>query len=104
MTRPNRQDALRECLDTFYFRNGPCCAGCDWWLALNSHLGECRKSAPISGPDRLVMAGMASCSLIIGGGHALTVRSHHCGDFKDEFDWSSLPLTYRKKIGAEVSA
>jgi hypothetical protein len=94
-----RYDALRQSLDTFYFTNGPCCAGCDWWSALNSVAGECMKSAPMSGRDRLVMAGMEKCTLMIGGGHAVTVRGHHCGEFKDDFDWSSLPITYLKAIG-----
>jgi hypothetical protein len=33
------------------------------------------------------------------GGHIVTAREHVCGDFKDEFDWSSLPLPYRKLVG-----
>ena len=35
----------------------------------------------------------------VEAGHVMTDRAHHCGDFKDDFDWSSLPLVYLKKIG-----
>lgn len=99
MSRPTREDELREHHDTQYWKNGPCCAGCDWWHSLNSNLGECHRSAPIPGPDRLVMAGIENCTLLIGGGHALTTALHNCGDFKDDFDWSSLPYHYRRRIG-----
>ncbi len=93
-------DVLREHLDTYYFAKGPCCAGCDWWHALNSSVGECRKTAPMSGQERLAMVGMDNCTLQVGAGHALTAAGHHCGEFKDEFDWSSLPPHYLRKIGA----
>lgn len=32
-------------------------------------------------------------------GHVLTLAEHVCGDFKDQFNWSSLPLPYRIRIG-----
>jgi hypothetical protein len=92
-------DALQEHLDTFYFKHGKCCAGCDWWEAINSKAGECTKSAPMSGQQRLAMLGIEKCSLLPKAGHALTKSDHVCGAFKDEFDWTSLPLAYRKKIG-----
>lgn len=37
----------------------------------------------------------------IGAGHIMTPREHHCGDFKDEFDWSSLPRSYLALIGCD---
>ena len=92
-------DGLQEHIDTFYFKNGKCCAGCDWWTAVNSKAGECTKSAPMSGEQRLAMLGISRCSLPLAAGHALTKNDHVCGAFKDEFDWASLPLAYRKKIG-----
>lgn len=91
---------LQERFDRFYFRNGPCCAGCDWWSSMNSRVGNCTKSAPVGGHERWEMLGISNCSLKPEAGHIVTRVDHVCGDFKDEFDWSSLPLTYRKKIGA----
>ncbi len=95
-------DIRQEVLDRFYFSKGPCCAGCDWWHSISSLVGECTRSAPVSGHDRLAMMEMTSISAPVGAGHALTNRDHHCGEFKDDFDWSSLPLPYRKRVGAAV--
>jgi hypothetical protein len=92
-------ESRQERLDAFYFSNGPCCAGCDWWRSVNSLVGECRRSAPMAGAERFAMLGIAGASLKVGAGHALTRRDYVCGEFKDEFDWSSLPLPYRKRIG-----
>lgn len=89
----------QEILDSFYFRHGPCCAGCDWWRHINSVSGECTRSAPVSGEARVDMLGISSLSVRPGSGHIMTRRDHHCGDFKDNFDWSSLPLAYRKLVG-----
>lgn len=32
-------------------------------------------------------------------GHVATPRGHVCGEFKDEFDWSTLPKAYLTQIG-----
>jgi hypothetical protein len=96
-------DDLQEQMDRFYFAHGPCCAGCDWWRPINSLVGECARSAPMSGKDRMAMIGIERSSLVIGAGHAITRKEHRCGDFKDEFDWSSLPLAYRKLVGAPLA-
>lgn len=90
---------LQERLDTFYHQSGPCCAGCDWWHSLNSRAGECHRSTMIPGADRPASLGFTNVSLPIGAGHAMTPREHVCGEFKDGFDWSSLPLPYRKRVG-----
>lgn len=90
----------QEILDRFYFERGPCCAGCDWWHHINAVHGECHRSAPVPGHERLAMIGIDWSSLPPSAGHVLTERSHVCGDFKDEFDWNSLPVPYRKRIGA----
>ena len=95
-------DARQEILDAFYFRAGPCCAGCDWWRSLSSLVGECHRSAMVSGEDRMLALGISSSSLAFGAGHAVTERAHHCGEFKDEFNWQDLPLPYRKRIGAPL--
>lgn len=93
------QSAWQESADRFYMQNGPCCAGCDHWQSLGPTVGECTRSAPVSSTERLAMIGIERCSLAPSCGHALTKREHVCGEFSDGFDWSSLPLAYRKKIG-----
>jgi hypothetical protein len=90
---------VQEIADRFYFANGPCCSGCDWWRHVNSIVGECTRSAPVSGDQRGSMLGMRSTSLVPIAGHILTPRTHHCGEFKDEFDWDSLPAAYLQRIG-----
>ena len=92
----------QKILDTFYFANGKCCAGCDWWRSLSSMSGECTRSAPVGGRDRFAMLGMVSISAPVDAGHLLTPREHACGEFKDEFDWTTLPLGYRKSVGAPI--
>jgi hypothetical protein len=90
----------QELLDKFYTKHGPCCAGCDWWHHINSLVGECRRSAPVAATERLAMIGIAWSSLPpAGAGHIMTTREHHCGDFKDDFDWSTLPPWYLRRIG-----
>lgn len=90
--------AIQESCDAFYMKHGPCCAGCDWWRAISSLAGDCRKSAPVPDAERWAMLGIQSCSLQPGAGHVVTLRGHHCGEFRDEFDWTSLPLGYRVRI------
>ena len=91
----------QERLDRFYFAHGPCCAGCDWWRHHNSRIGECRKSAPVDGKARWEMLGITQISARkLPPGHIMTAHDHVCGQFKDDFDWSSLPLAYRKRVGA----
>ncbi|SFB74746.1 hypothetical protein SAMN05216344_102219 [Polaromonas sp. OV174] len=91
----------QEILDRLYMQNGPCCAGCDWWLHYNSLVGECRKSAPVPGSQRMAMLGMSGTSLAPEAGHIMTPREHHCGDFKDEFDWDTIPVNYLRRIGRQ---
>ncbi|WP_454727746.1 hypothetical protein [Cupriavidus ulmosensis] len=93
----------QQLLDRFYAEHGPCCAGCDWWQRTNSLVGECRKSAPVSGADRFAMLGIRVTSLTPDAGHIMTPREHHCGEFKDEFDWDSLPFAYLRKIGHKAA-
>lgn len=94
-------DDDQRAMDAFYWRTGPCCAGCDWWQHLNSRTGLCTKSAPMAGEDRVTMIGMTNVSMQIGGGHPFTERDHRCGDFQDGFDWRSLNLAYRRDVGCE---
>lgn len=95
-------DRRQEAIDAFYTKTGPCCAGCDWWAHMNSVAGECRKSAPVPAEQRYGMVVMGSLPWrFIGAeaGHIITNRDHRCGDFKDEFDWSTLPPAYLRRIG-----
>ena len=95
-TKANR---VQEVLDRFYTVNGPCCAGCNWWHHANSVAGECRRSAPVAGEQRYAMLGIYGSSLPMTAGHVMTMREHHCGEFKDDFDWLSLPSLYLRRIG-----
>lgn len=91
----------QEVLDRFYHSHGPCCAGCDWWRSLNAVAGECTRKAPTGArKDRIALLRMSNSSLSTGSGHVLTPRTHVCGEFKDEFDWSLLPPAYLRRIGA----
>ena len=94
----------QERFDRYYFSHGPCCAGCDWWRSINSLVGDCTRSAPASGAERWGMLGITNCSLKQTSGHVVTRFDHACGEFKDEFDWTTLPLGYRKRIGAPIVA
>lgn len=92
----------QEIMDTFYWRNGPCCAGCDHWESLNSRAGLCNKAAPIPANERAAMLDISSYTMNIGCGPPLTLRDYKCGSFKDDFDWSVLPPGYLRRIGAEL--
>jgi hypothetical protein len=92
-------DEMQELHDTFYWANGPCCAGCDFWRSINSLVGECTNSKIISGVERASMLGFEWTTGNFGSGHALTKRDYVCGKFKDGFDWSTLPVPYRIRIG-----
>lgn len=96
------ETARQVLLDQFYWSRGPCCAGCDWWRHHNSLVGECTRSAPVSDAERWGMIGFVGASLATGAGHPMTRRDHHCGEFRDSFDWSSLPSAYQRQVGARL--
>lgn len=89
----------QEFADRWYMAHGPCCAGCDWWHRYSSVIGECRRSAPVPGEQRIAMLGVSYTSMPLEAGHVMTPREHHCGEFKDEFDWATLPAHYLRRIG-----
>jgi hypothetical protein len=94
-------EGTQESVDRFYWaQTSPCCAGCDWWRHFNPAVGECLRSAPVAGADRWAMIGITGSSLAPGAGHAVTPRDHACGEFRDSFDWCSLPLAYQHRVGA----
>lgn len=78
-----RTDRRQAAIDAFYAAHGPCCAGCDWWRHYNSVVGDCIKSAPVAGQERMAMLGIAASSMAPGAGHVMTRRDHHCGEFRD---------------------
>ncbi len=80
-------DATQDAVDAFYKAHGPCCAGCDHWRWHNSVVGECTKSAPVSGRERWSMLGWESVSVELPAGHIMTRRDHRCGEFVDTYDW-----------------
>ena len=96
----NETTETQEAVDRFYWSHGPCCAGCDWWRHFNAAVGECTRSAPVAESERWAMIGISGYSLPTGAGHIVTPRDHRCGDFRDAFDWSSLPLAYQRRVGA----
>ncbi len=92
-------DCASEIADRFYMVHGKCCAGCDWWAQVNSLVGECTRTAPVSGVERVSMLGVSAASLPLKAGHIATPRDHCCGEFSDEFDWHTLPASYLRRIG-----
>lgn len=93
----------QKAIDSFYMKNGPCCAGCDLWQHINSSVGECLNSKIVPGHERTSMLGMHGCSLDVGAGHAMTLRGHVCAHFSDTFDWSKLPPSYLQDIGYHLA-
>lgn len=89
----------QEIIDRYYTERGPCCAGCDWWHHVNSVAGECRRSAPVAGAQRYALMGMRFIAARTEAGHVMTPRHHVCGEFRDDFDWSTLPAHYLRAIG-----
>jgi hypothetical protein len=46
-----------------------------------------------------MLGGVHGTTYPLAAGHVLTPREHHCGDFKDDFDWHTLPPHYLRRIG-----
>ena len=79
---PEQIDAEKQAIiDQFATEHGPCCAGCDYWRWHNSVVGDCLRTAPVSGGDRVALLGMTGCSAQIGAVHIMTPREHWCGEF-----------------------
>lgn len=79
----SRQERTQALLDKFYQEHGPCCAGCDWWRWHDAVAGECIRTVPVPGHERLGMLGIQWTSQPVPAGHIMTPREHYCGEFFD---------------------
>lgn len=93
-------DEYQEICDRTYWKLGACCAGCDHWDSYAGNIGECTAAPPVSGVEVMASLGIISSTYTPAPGHPYTRADHKCGGFKDDFDWSTLPLHYLAKIGA----
>lgn len=100
LERADWERQYRKRCDEFFWRNGPCCAGCDHWSSEAGDIGECMAAPPVSGADVLKSLGISWCSYLPPPGQPYTPRDHRCGSFQDSFDWSTLGEPYLKSIGA----
>lgn len=91
----------QEICDTLYFKNGPCCAGCDHWISDMGLLGNCDANGIISGADVLKSLNITFSSYMPPPGFPFTRAEFRCGKFQDDFDWQTLPPEYLRKIGAK---
>lgn len=85
--------------DTFFWKHGPCCAGCDHWASDQGDIGECTSAPPVSGEQVVKSLGIEWCSHTPPPGQPFTRRDHRCGAFQDTFDWSTLDREYLNEIG-----
>lgn len=90
----------QEQCDRDYWTKGQCCAGCDFWQSEMGNLGVCSAAGIVPGDQVMASMGVQFCSYTPPPGLPLCRADFWCGKFKDEFDWSSLPDDYLKRIGA----
>lgn len=90
----------QERCDTFYWKNGRCCAGCDFWSSSEGYIGECTSAPPVSGEQVIRSLGIDWCSHLPPPGQPFTKHDHVCGAFQDNFDWRTLDAEYLERIGA----
>lgn len=98
--RENFDAWYQEKCDEFYWRNGQCCAGCDFWTSDGGRSGECRAAGLVSGEQVLASVGIVGWSGPLEPGYPLTSSDHWCGLFRDDFDWAGLDSAYLERIGA----
>lgn len=98
-----RWDAsYQERCDSFYWKHGRCCAGCDHWASSEGDIGECTSAPPVSGEQVLKSLGISWCTYTPPPGQPFTQHDHVCGAFRDDFDWSTLDEVYLRRIGARL--
>ena len=85
--------------DTFFWKNGPCCAGCDHWASEMGDSGQCTLAPIVSGADVLKSMGISWSSYTPPPDYPYTARDHVCGSFRDTFDWATLGEDYLREIG-----
>lgn len=90
----------QEHCDRLYWTRGQCCAGCDHWQSDMALTGRCAANGIVSGADVLHSMGVTFSSYTPPPGFPFTGAEHHCGLFKDDFDWSKLGDAYLSRIGA----
>lgn len=92
----------QEVCDREYWQHGQRCCGCDFWQSEGGRSGRCSAAGIVSGEQVLRSLGVIWTSAwgIEPPGFPYTRKSFWCGKFKDDFDWSTLPLDYQKRIGA----
>ena len=100
MEREKWDAEYQEICDRIYWEKGQCCAGCDHWLSDMGNAGRCTKAPPVSGGEVMKSLGFTFFSYTPAPGHPYTQIDDVCGEFKDDFDWSSLDQNYLIKIGA----
>lgn len=88
--------------DTFFWKNGPCCAGCDHWSSEQGDTGLCTAAPIVSGADVLHSMGITRSSYMPPPGHPYTNHDFVCGAFQDTFDRSSLGQDYLDAIGCNT--
>lgn len=92
----------QEHCDTLYWSKGQCCAGCDFWNSDMGNSGECHHAGLVSGDQVLASMGAQFHTLHNPRpGYPLTKADQWCANFKDDFDWASLPSDYLERIGAK---
>lgn len=86
--------------DSDYWKYGQRCSGCDFWASSEGYTGECQHAGIVSGQDVLRSMGITFSTLLPPPGYPYREASHWCANFKDDFDWSTLPSEYLHEIGA----
>jgi len=92
-------DHIQSVIDRYYHQHGECCAGCDWWGWHNSLIGDCTRSAPVSGKERYSMLRMENVSMALDAGHIITPRWHKCGGFADTHPWTKREVLAARMMG-----
>lgn len=100
--REDWERRYQERCDTFYWKNGRCCAGCDFWRSEAGDTGECTAAPPVSGEQVIRSMGIEWSSYTPPPGQPFTTRDHVCGAFQDNFDWQTLDAEYLERIGAQA--
>lgn len=90
----------QEHCDRTYWTYGKCCAGCDHWQSEMGNLGFCIAAGIVTGEQVMRSMDIAFCSYTPPPGFPLTKAEFYCGQFRDDFDWSTLDHDYLAKIGA----